>query len=793
MNESQHASRQLKLGATFGFSTLAALCVLGAMAPVACSSEAPGTQGGSAGMPVGNNTGGTPPANTTGGSPAMTGGGTNSGTAGVQQTGGTAGSAPAMPATCPECVDFGLETRPTNTTCLAGDPPPTNYRFSRIWPNITFTTALDIIPTPDGTSLIVAQKNGVARAVPKDPMASQAMTREFLNLTSIINTDAESGLLSLAFHPDYASNGFVYVVYTRNDGNHSTRVARFKTNNNGQSLDLASEAKVIEHTQVRGTHHGGDLKFGPDGYLYVSFGDNNTGDDHSDFTAQNLKSWYGSVIRLDVNVPGEGYKIPADNPYADGVMGAPEIYAKGFRNPWRFSFDRANGDLWLADPGEEANGNLGDDGTANPFEEIDKVTKGKQYGWPSFQGTHCFHDCTREKGEPPVFEYSHNDGPAAIIGGFVYRGAAMPGLVGKYIHGDYEIGEVWALDPATKMRESLGIGGKPVAFGQDNDGEIYVAREGGQIEKLEDSNAGQGGFPEKLSATGCVDKADPTKPASGLVPFSVALPFWSDGAEKERFLALPEGKTLEVAAGDGDFTLPIGGVTMKNFRWQGKLFETRFFVRHNDGSYFGYSYEWNAEQTEATLVDANGKDATLPGLDWTYPSRSACFTCHSEAAGRSLGLETRQLNSVATYPSGMKANQFNTLAHIGMLSGDMTLRAPFPAKDDMSASVETRARAYLAANCSNCHRPGGPGRGDFNALFDTAFKDMAVCNTTPEHGALGVNGATVLKPGDHASSVMWLRMSQRMSNFMPPIASKVPDTVGAELLASWIDGITACP
>ncbi len=758
--------RNIELGFT-------ALCITWALATIACSSELSGPTGAIAG---GGN----------GGSGNAVGGAT--GTAGGQSG---AGGAPVNP--CPDCSEFGLDTRPANPTCVAGNPPPASYRFGRIWQGVTFSTALGVIPSPDGTTLIVNQKNGVARAVPINPAATQAQTRDFLDLRSAINTDVESGLLSMAFHPNYKTNGYVYAVYTRNDGLHSTRVARFKTSNNGQSLDLATEAKLLELTQVRGTHHGGDMKFGADGYLYISFGDNNTGDDHTDFTAQNRKSLYGSVVRLDVNVTGEGYKIPPDNPYANGLNGAPEVYAKGFRNPWRFSFDRLTRELWLADPGEEANGIKGDNGIADPYEEIDRVTLGGFYGWPFFQGTHCFHDCTVEKGLPPEFEFSHNGGPAAVIGGFVYRGAALPGLTGKYVFGEYESGETWAYDPQTKRRDSLGFGGKVVAFGQDNDGELYACRENGTIEKLQDSIAGSGGFPDLLSKTGCVAPEDPKRPAGGVIPFSVALPFWSDGAEKERYLALPDGKTLDVAA-DGDFTVPIGGVTMKNFKWQGKLFETRFFVRHNDGSYYGYSYEWNATQTDATLVAANGKDANVGVLAWTYPSRTACFTCHSEAAGRSLGLETRQLNIVASYPStGRKANQFNTLLHIGMLSGNTALHDPFPAKDDTTASLETRARAYLATNCSNCHRPNGPGRGRFNALFDTAFKDMAICNQAPEQGDLGVAGAAMLKPGSHASSVLWLRMSQRMANFMPPIASKIPDTVGADLLANWIDGIAACP
>jgi uncharacterized repeat protein (TIGR03806 family) len=294
-----------------------------------------------------------------------------------------------------------------------------------------------------------------------------------------------------------------------------------------------------------------------------------------------------------------------------------------------------------------------------------------------------------------------------------------------------------------------------------------------------------------LSQTGCVSPTDATKPTAGLIPFTVALPFWSDGADKERFLAVPDGKTISVAA-DGDFTLPPGGVTMKNFRWQGKLFETRFFVRHNDGSYYGYSYEWNDAGTDATKVAETGKDKALTGLAWWYPSTSGCFTCHSEAAGRSLGLETRQLNFPGLYGT-VKANQFATLQHIGLLSGNMTALAAFPAKDDATAPVDTRARAYLAVNCSNCHRPNGPGRGVWNALFDTAFKDMKICNALPDFGDLGVAGASLLKPGAHASSVIWLRMSQRMADFMPPLATKLPDTVGADLLSKWIDGITTCP
>jgi uncharacterized repeat protein (TIGR03806 family) len=746
----------------------------------------------------------TPTAGTTGTAGTTPTAGTTgtAGAAGTTPTAGTTGAGGSVTPPCTDCAEFGLQTRPANPTaggCVAGPPPPVSYKFVPAW-NVKFPdTALDIIPSPYGGEMIIALKNGTALAMPLDPGATLAQARTVLDLKTEINTEAESGLLSFAFDPNFKTNGYAYGVYTRNDGMHSTRVARWKSNDGGKTLDLTSELKLWEHVQRRGTHHGGDLKFGPDGYLYVSFGDDNSGDymDARFADAQNPKVSYGKLFRLDVSSPpdaGKPYKIPADNPYAaNPAMGLPEVFARGFRNPWRFSFDRGGThELWLADPGEETNGNKGDDGQATPHERINRVVKGGFYGWPFWQGSLCYRTCSVEKGLLPEYEFLHDGGPAAVVGGFVYRGAALPALVGKYIYGNYSIGQTYIYDPATKKATAMTVGGKPVAFGEDNAGEIYVSREGGTIEKLQNAaTTGPGGFPQLLSMTHCVMPNDVTKPVPAMIPFSVTMPLWSDGAEKARYLAVPDGKTIDVAA-DGDFTMPVGGVTMKIFSTNGKPFETRFFVHHDDGSYYGYTYEWNDAGTDATKVAETGKDKMVGTLAWTYPSTAGCFSCHSEAAGRNLGLETRQLNSVGTYGT-VKANQFKTLQHIGLLSGNMTALAPFPAKDDATVSIETRARAYLAVNCSNCHRPTGPGRGVWNALFDTSFKDMKVCNGPQEFGDLGVAGAVLLKPGAHASSLLYLRPSQRTMSFMPPLGTKIIDPVGVDLITKWIDGVTACP
>jgi uncharacterized repeat protein (TIGR03806 family) len=302
------------------------------------------------------------------------------------------------------------------------------------------------------------------------------------------------------------------------------------------------------------------------------------------------------------------------------------------------------------------------------------------------------------------------------------------------------------------------------------------------------------GPPALLSNSPCfVSVANPPVLAAGVLPFTVAEPFWSDTALKSRYLALPNGTTFTVQA-DGDFTLPPGAVTIKNFQWQGQYFETRFFVRYTDGGYGAWTYMWNDTQTQATLVDAvNGASKTLAGGHvWSYPTRQQCFDCHTSAAGFSLGLEARQLNGNQLYPAtGRTANQFDTLSGIGMLSGNLSSQPPLPAHGQTAAALHQRAQAYLHVNCSNCHRPGGTGQGTADYRYDTLFGSKNVCNQESFLGAYP--GVDLIEPGNHNASVVWLRMSQRNQNFMPPIASKLADTEGSSLLSQWIDAMVGCP
>jgi uncharacterized repeat protein (TIGR03806 family) len=288
---------------------------------------------------------------------------------------------------------------------------------------------------------------------------------------------------------------------------------------------------------------------------------------------------------------------------------------------------------------------------------------------------------------------------------------------------------------------------------------------------------------------------DTKLPYAGLLPYALSAPFWSDGADKERYIGLPNGATIDIGA-DGDFVFPEGTVIVKNFRLGGDLVETRHLMRHPDGVWAGYTYEWNAAQTEATRV-RGGKVATINGQQWIYPSEAECMQCHTAAAGRALGPEIAQLNGNLTYAeTGRTANQLETIEHVLMFTAPLpgpvaTLdRLADPA--DTSAPLADRARAYLHSNCAGCHRPNGPTPSTLDLRYDTALADTNACNATPLQGDLGVAGARLIAPGNSAASLVVNRMQRRDIHGMPPIGSNVIDAAGFGVVADWIDGLGGC-
>jgi len=288
----------------------------------------------------------------------------------------------------------------------------------------------------------------------------------------------------------------------------------------------------------------------------------------------------------------------------------------------------------------------------------------------------------------------------------------------------------------------------------------------------------------KLSATGCLDPARPSEPPVGAIPYSVSSPLWSDGADKDRWLFVPDGSKIGVLP-DGDFDVPPATAAVKTFRVDGKKIETRIFVRYADGSWAGYSYEWNDEESDALLL-LEGKTKPLAnGRQWYFPSRGECFACHTLAAGFTLGLEARQLNH-----DGVLERFASVLAT--PIANDAF--APLRAANAPGASNEERARGYLHANCAICHREGsGTGAATLDLRIDHPLTATRACNVPPQGGDLGVVGAKLIAPGDPARSIVPLRMRTLDQNRMPPLATRVVDDDGVAAVEAWIRELTTCP
>jgi uncharacterized repeat protein (TIGR03806 family) len=703
----------------------------------------------------------------------------------------------------PDVVDvaptWGLDTRPRNATCVAFARPTsgTGVALTRVFPSLPNLSGIVglIQPPADRTRWFEITLGGRVLSFSNTDTVSTRTT--VMDITSRVLSGGELGLLGMAFHPSFATNGQVFLSYTaRPRAGVSeaavSRLSRFRSMDGGATIDPASEQILMEISQPYSNHNGGWIEFGRDGFLYYGLGDGGSAGDPLR-SGQDLNSLLGKMLRIDVNTTSTGrmYGIPSDNPFAGGTGGRPEVYAWGLRNPWRWSFDRATGDLWAGDVGQ------------NQYEEVDIIRRGGNYGWNVMEGLHCYGSATCNQAglTLPVVEYDHSLG-VSITGGYVYRGSRVPWLVGSYLFGDYQSGRVWRVAYSTtgvaSRQELANAGFNFGTFGQDLAGEVYiVSLSDGRIVRVDPGPMMPvDTVPPNIRATGCVDTTNPLNPAVGLIPYAPNAPFWSDGAEKERFLALPDGARITINA-DGDWDLPVGSVLVKNFTYMSRRIETRLFVRHADGEWAGYTYRWNDAQTDATVLPASDTRPLPGGAQWYYPSRAQCMECHTAAAGRSLGLETAQLNGSITYgATGRTANQLTTLDHLGMFTTPLSTpvamlpRLVSPTGTD---PIEARVRSYLHTNCSMCHRPGATGRGTADFRYSTALPMLGVCNTVPTAGDLGVTGARLVLPGDPARSLVSVRTRATNAWRMPPISSNVVDTVGTTLLDDWIRSLRACP
>ncbi len=307
---------------------------------------------------------------------------------------------------------------------------------------------------------------------------SDLLDTPFLDITGQLSTGSEQGLLGVALDPGFAENGRVFVSFTDSDGD--SRIVRYTVSTDDPSLlDPGSAVTILSLDQPFQNHNGGNIVFGPDGYLYIGFGDGG-GQGDPDSNAQNPGVFFAKILRIDVSGDQEPYSIPADNPFIDDASFVPETFAWGFRNPWRFSFDRETGDLWIGDVGQ------------NTIEEVDLIptgTSGQNFGWSELEGNECFNDpnCDPSAYTAPVEQYTHDYG-CSVTGGFVYRGASIPDLAGTYLFADYCTGYLWGLTPngdgTYTATDFLETGMNPSSFAQDASGELFILDLNGGIYRI---------------------------------------------------------------------------------------------------------------------------------------------------------------------------------------------------------------------------------------------------------------------------------------------------------------------
>ena len=314
-----------------------------------------------------------------------------------------------------------------------------DYSIEEAYPNLTFIDPVGIYYPNDNTDRIfVLEQEGRIKVFNNNMFVET--DEVFLDIRSMVDQDGgytEEGLLGFAFHPNYSENGFFYVNYTRHNPRRNV-IARYNVSENLNEADYQSSSIILEVNQPYTNHNGGQMGFGPDGYLYISFGDGGGAGD-PDQNGQDLSTLLGTMIRIDIDNPSNelNYGIPADNPFTIPLAARDEIYAYGLRNMWKFSWDLETGLLWGADVGQ------------NAYEEIDIIYSGLNYGWNTMEGNHCYpigSNCSMDGLEPPILEYElYVDGVCSITGGYVYRGSDLYGLIGKYIYGDWCTGDIWAL------------------------------------------------------------------------------------------------------------------------------------------------------------------------------------------------------------------------------------------------------------------------------------------------------------------------------------------------------------
>lgn len=731
---------------------------------------------------------------------------------------------------------FGLSNRVSVPTLnLPPTPPVLGYSNANALGNMTFTAPVAIVSAPGDTNrLFIVEQIG--RIVVITNLANPTRT-VFMDISARLTFNGEQGLLGLAFHPGYLTNRYFFVFYVTT-GTRRDQLSRFEISPSNPNQGLAnSEVVLISQPDDFSNHNAGDLHFGPDGYLYVSLGDEGDANDTGANSQRIDKDFFSAIMRLDVDKkPGSlaptphaaiaapvNYAVPPDNPFvgATSFNGIPlagnvrtEFWAVGLRNPWRFSFDELTGLLYVGDVGQGAR------------EEVDVIVKGGNYGWNYREGY------IQRPGSgappagfssiPPILDYPRAPSGAtnvgfSVTGGVVYRGTRIPQLTGAYVFGDYGSGNIWSARydgsvttnvPFARILVDAGV----AAFGIDpsNGDVLYADVTAGVIQRIIYTAVSGTPLPATLAQTGTFTNLTTLTSHDGIVPYDVNLPYWSDHAIKSHWFYFPPARVITFRA-TNNWTLPQGSVWIQHFELEltngvpesRQRLETRFLVRDTGMGIYGITYRWGGSTSNATLVPEGGMDEPFVVNDggnlrtqiWHYPGRSECLVCHTpqNVGGFALAFNSWQLNRDFDY-SGIVDNQLRAMANAGYFSAAVSnLHGVrwLASLTDESVSVEQRVRSWLAANCVGCHQQFGPGGTSFDTRIFTPLLGTTVASGTKLiNGTLVNTGGDpnnrVIVPGSLSNSMLLTRISTRGAGQMPPLETSLVDTQAVALISRWI-------
>lgn len=699
---------------------------------------------------------------------------------------------------------------------LHGSPePPAPYEFERLYEHLELEQPVILTTAPGLDLWFIGELNGRVITIPPDSTTTSDVD-VFADMRLIV--PQLTRIYGLTFHPQFAENQLAYVCYiTEPNTPDGTHVSEFKvTLKSGRPRIVeGSERRLISWKS--GGHNGGCLKFGPDGMLYICTGDGAPPSPPDPLlTGQDVSDLLASILRIDVTAQNDRpYGIPADNPFVDLPDARPEIYAYGFRNPWKISFDSVTGDLWTGDVGWEL------------WELVYRVERGGNYGWSVVEGPQSVRP-EAARGPTPILPattvHSHTES-RSVTGGFVYRGQRLPELVGAYIYGDYVTGKVWGLrtDGNRVVWQKLlaNSGQAIIGFGEDHQRELYVLTYDGAIHRLvENPRLGQQvRFPTQLSQTGLFRNVARFETNPGVFEYVLNAPAFEDGKVTRRFVAIPPGvegttthslmavhqkQDLQKGHIKGQWEFPPETVFARNVGWprpDGSVHWVEMQILHKDQQQWrGYSYLWNAEQTDATLADADGQTLTLPDplqdrygqpKRWTVHSRTQCLVCHCNRAGNLIGFRYGQINRSYPHTSGAP-DQLETLEEVGLIEREgkprptsKTYVDPF----DESKPIADRARSYLHVNCAHCHRQGGGGTASFQLQYHLPLDQLKLLDVRPTQGSFQIYRPAVVASGDPYRSVLYYRLSKLGRGHMPHLGTQEIDERGVRLIRDWIQSL----